>query len=65
MLTRATTCLGAWFAASSLYKTFGATGSAMNAKLNKRKMKNPPKIQVAIAILSIIALALGYILDKE
>jgi hypothetical protein len=29
------------------------------------KMKNPPKIQVAIALLSILALALGYILDKE
>ena len=30
-----------------------------------KKMKNPPKIQVAIVVLSILALALGYILDKE
>jgi len=30
-----------------------------------KKMKNPPKIQVAIVVLSLIALALGYILDKE
>jgi len=35
----------------------------MQKKANK--MKNPPKIQVAIALLSILALALGYILDKE
>jgi hypothetical protein len=35
----------------------------MQRKANK--MKNPPKIQVAIALLSILALALGYILDKE
>jgi hypothetical protein len=34
-------------------------------KKAKRRMKNPPKIQVAIAILSILALALGYILDRE
>jgi len=35
----------------------------MQKKANK--MKNPPKIQVAIALLSILALALGYILDKK
>jgi hypothetical protein len=39
------------------------TGSAKTA--TQRKMKNPPKIQVAIAILSIIALALSFILDRE
>jgi hypothetical protein len=35
----------------------------MQKKANK--MKNPPKIQVAIAVLSIIALALSLIFDKE
>jgi hypothetical protein len=40
------------------------TGSAKTVTRSKR-MKNPPKIQVAIAVLSIIALALSFILDRE
>jgi len=41
------------------------TGSAKTATLKRTRMKNPPKIQVAIAVLSIIALALSLILDRE
>jgi hypothetical protein len=29
------------------------------------KMKNPPKLQIIIALLSILAFAIGYALDRE
>jgi hypothetical protein len=41
------------------------TGSAKTATLKRTRMKKNPKIQVAIAVLSIIALALSFILDRE
>jgi len=30
-----------------------------------KRMKNPPKLQIIIALLSILAFAIGYALDRE
>jgi hypothetical protein len=43
-------------------KTSSETGSATNVKPMK---KTPPKLQLIIAILSLIALAIGYALDEK